>query len=363
MTRSEKYSIPIPTEGAFNSSSAYEYIRTLNPKSRELLNLLIWYKAKHTFVCPRQDTLAKHLGISRMQVSRIIKKLVEDGVIGKVYRHQKSCYYNLNFLLFTHAEREKISSFLTNLFYLKHENKFTTVKKVAHSKVPYVGLFLALSKVDVTQTILKDTPYDSLFINTHHKHNKSKLNARARIVKKSSRSKILPERVKRVRRRNITMESLGNVLMDIGLRVYSILGNSSDALMCFVGDLKKMSEREKKPSATINDRVQSTSQTPPRLRPMANGMSLSSSKDASHLNPFSPEAMEEAKRRVFNTVPDGIRRSSDRDGGFGRLTLDRVDISQFSREEIEAAKRKVMGEIPSDWRRTHLILQQLGFED
>lgn len=155
LTRSERYSNPLPIAGAFREDTAFEYIRTLHPTARELLNLLIWYRSKNTFVCPSQEKLASHLGVSRRQVNRIINKLVSDGVIGKYYRHCKSSYYNINMLLFVHKDTRLLKDFLPNLYYISQDTSKIVTPRNANKKVPYIGLFWAREGSDVSQTKLK----------------------------------------------------------------------------------------------------------------------------------------------------------------------------------------------------------------
>lgn len=65
-------------------------------------------------VAPRQDTIAKDLGVTPRYVNKIIARFVRDGILGKIYRHMTSCIYKLTSLLYSPVIRNSLAHLITS---------------------------------------------------------------------------------------------------------------------------------------------------------------------------------------------------------------------------------------------------------
>lgn len=87
----------------------------LSRSDLSVLNLILFRKKIHNIVWLSQSTIAQTLKISRMQVNRSIKKLVSLGLLHKIYRQSKTCFYDPAPIFTQPKIRSLFSHFLTAL--------------------------------------------------------------------------------------------------------------------------------------------------------------------------------------------------------------------------------------------------------
>jgi hypothetical protein len=60
---------------------------------REVLEYLFWLDAHCKCVRPSQSTIAKRVGATRQYVNQILGELQDVGILQKIYRHMRPCFY------------------------------------------------------------------------------------------------------------------------------------------------------------------------------------------------------------------------------------------------------------------------------
>lgn len=115
----------------------YEHIDKKSPVEKDVLNVIIWYGAKFSRICPSQSTIAALCGISVRYVNKIIGRFNREGLLGKWYRHMKSCYYNLPSLFFNPEYRNRFAKLLPNIAILPYSFAFISLLfSNAYSELP-----------------------------------------------------------------------------------------------------------------------------------------------------------------------------------------------------------------------------------
>jgi len=85
------------------------YMRNLSHAQFELLKYFFWMDLHQDIIYSSQQHIATHLGVGRQYVNKMIKKFCDDGVIGKQYRHLKSCIYRVSPFFRSRSTRDRLS--------------------------------------------------------------------------------------------------------------------------------------------------------------------------------------------------------------------------------------------------------------
>lgn len=113
-------------ESQINSMNVYptETRITTNPEVffgklplayRGVLTYLLQFNKLHAKIFPTQTTIANYVGITHDHCNKVIKQLVTWGLIGKEYRHKKSCIYTISSFFYEKNVRPKLSHIFTSL--------------------------------------------------------------------------------------------------------------------------------------------------------------------------------------------------------------------------------------------------------
>ncbi len=85
------------------------YMRDLSHAQRELLKYFFWMDLHHDVIYSSQQHIATQLGVGRQYVNKMIKRFCEDGIIGKQYRHLKTCVYKVSPFFRSRSTRDRLS--------------------------------------------------------------------------------------------------------------------------------------------------------------------------------------------------------------------------------------------------------------
>lgn len=109
----------LPDKKDFRSEKGYltallYYFERCCPAMLGLINNLIKYGNIYRRINPSQAKLAHNVATVR-HVNRLLKKLVEWGVLTKIYNHRKTCEYILHPLFYDYSWRHTMAGLLSNL--------------------------------------------------------------------------------------------------------------------------------------------------------------------------------------------------------------------------------------------------------
>ncbi len=91
------------------------FLSANSQSSQELLNVFVWMGNVFGKIWPSQEYIGLKLGIARQTVNRLLRTLKQAGFIKSIYRHRKTCIYQIDPIFYHPVVRKELTPLLSNL--------------------------------------------------------------------------------------------------------------------------------------------------------------------------------------------------------------------------------------------------------